>query len=165
MKVLQGSDWVFSFLLLCFTIVKVQCCDQLTLRPASFAKWIHPLSFCCYSNHYQATAVAKPFFKNFQKWLLVRYCSLQQRLQISLASLRLPTSTVGDITARFQVAPLTNTRRRVGQTFLYYSEEVTKLHFLWKWERLVLPGACEQEPLSPVILHPHPCTASTASAQ
>lgn len=38
LKVLQVIDCVFSFLLHCFTVVKVHCCGELTLSPPSFAK-------------------------------------------------------------------------------------------------------------------------------
>lgn len=104
------TDYIFWFLVRALNAVKVHRTDDLTPTPTSFAKWIHILSSCCYSNSYQAAAVAKLCFKNFQIGDLWCIC-------LSAA----PSAYFNRFFhgSCFQVALLTNTRSRVGLTVLY----------------------------------------------
>lgn len=119
------------------------------------------MTFCCYSNRDQVAVVAKLFCKT-SKWQVMICLPLWPDC-ISLACLWLFKSVDGDIAAHLDVALSTNSYNRVTfsrQTALRCSsEEIWKCHFLWKWERLVLPRASTVEPFFllsyiPILRHP-----------
>lgn len=131
----------------------------------SFAKGIHLMTFCCYSNHDQVAVVAKLFYKT-SKWWRVMICLRlwpDRLVDISLVCLWLFKTVDGDITAHLDVALSTNTYNRVTfsrQAALHRtSEEIWKCHILWKWEQLLLPRASTVEPFFllsyiPILRHP-----------
>lgn len=130
----------------------------------SFVKEIYLMTLCCYSYCDQVSVVAKLLCKTSKCWVMIclplwPHCSVC----ISLDCLGLFRTVDGDIKAHLGAALGTSTYNRVTfsrqAALRRSSEEIWKCHFLWKWERLLLPRASTVEPFFllsyiPILRHP-----------